>query len=136
MLNEFGILVLNYHLLCLTDFVDDPDTRETIGLSLCGTTTLILLCNIVLIAIDLYSKLSRKLKLWLMKRRFAKNQEEKRAMLLLLSKQYVSHKIDEYVQFVYGKKAKSSKKDKPIGRSANPIHNKKSAVLRKKLEVI
>ena len=33
LLNEFGILVLNYHLLCLTDFVGDPDTRETIGLS-------------------------------------------------------------------------------------------------------
>ena len=68
MLNEFGLLVLNYHMLCLTDFVGDPDTRETIGLSLCGTTTVILLCNIVVIFIDLYSKLAKRLKLWLLRR--------------------------------------------------------------------
>ena len=68
MLNEFGLLVLNYHMLCLTDFVGDPDTRETIGLSLCGTTTVILLCNIVVIFIDLYSKLAKRLKLWLVRR--------------------------------------------------------------------
>jgi hypothetical protein len=108
MVNEFGILVLNYHLLCLTDFVADPDTRGTVGLSLCGTNSLIFFCNIVVIVIELYKKLATKLKLWLLRRAFAKNQEEKRQMLLLLSKQYVSHKCDEYVEIVYGNKLKTS----------------------------
>ncbi len=111
MVNEFGILVLNYHMLCLTDFVADPDTRETIGFSLCGTTSLIFFCNIAVIAFELYKKLATKLKLLLLRRAFAKNQEEKRQMLLLLSRQYVSHKCDEYVEIVYGKKlAKSPRK--------------------------
>jgi hypothetical protein len=100
--------VLNYHILCLTDFVADPDTRETVGLSLCGTTSLFFFCNIIVIDIELYKKLANKLKLWLLRRAFAKNQEEKRQMLLLLSKQYVSHKCDEYVEIVYGKKLTKS----------------------------
>lgn len=54
MLNEFGILVLNYHLLCLTDFVHDPSTREIIGYSLCSCISVILICNIVVVAVDLF----------------------------------------------------------------------------------
>jgi hypothetical protein len=68
MLDEFGILVLNYHLLCLTDFVADADTRETIGFSLCGTTSLILLRNILVICNNLYDKWSKKFKWWLKRR--------------------------------------------------------------------
>ena len=60
-------------------------------------------------------------------------------MLLLLSRQYVSHLADRYVEMVYGKKLKSpTNKKKPLGlkRLANPIYPKKSEVLRETLEVI
>lgn len=31
MVMEFAILLLNYHFFCLTDFVNDPGTRDVIG---------------------------------------------------------------------------------------------------------
>lgn len=54
MIHEFAILVLNYHLLCLTDFVSDPYTRDTIGYSLCSCISIILICNVVVISLDLF----------------------------------------------------------------------------------
>ena len=44
--NEFLILILNYHLICLTQFVADPDRREDIGYSIIFFTTLFLAVNV------------------------------------------------------------------------------------------
>jgi hypothetical protein len=32
--NEFIVLVINYHLLCFTNFLSDPDMREYVGYSM------------------------------------------------------------------------------------------------------
>lgn len=50
LINEFATLVLNYHLLCFTDWVDDVDTREIMGKSLVYTTLINLGINFTLIA--------------------------------------------------------------------------------------
>ena len=50
LMNEFATLVLNYHLMCFTEFVDDVDTREFIGRSLIYTTIINLGINFMLIA--------------------------------------------------------------------------------------
>ena len=44
--NEFLVLILNYHLMCLTEVVSDPDTRVYIGYSLIALTLLYLGLNV------------------------------------------------------------------------------------------
>jgi hypothetical protein len=47
--NEFTTLVVNYHLMCFTSFVPDPDTRELIGTSLVYCTGGNLMINLMLV---------------------------------------------------------------------------------------
>ena len=44
--NEFIVLVINYHLLCFTDFLSDPDMREYVGYSMIVVTSVFLAINI------------------------------------------------------------------------------------------
>jgi hypothetical protein len=90
MVMEFAILLLNYHFLCLTDFVNDPWTRDVIGYSLCSCISFIVFCNILVIIRDLYKQWSTKLKWFLKRKHLIKLHEEKREMLLKLN----SHLVD------------------------------------------
>lgn len=44
--NEFLMLIINYHLMCLTGFVSDPDARVYIGQSIIAFTSLYLGINV------------------------------------------------------------------------------------------
>jgi hypothetical protein len=44
--NEFIVLVINYHLLCLTNFVADPVAREYLGYSMVVVILLFLAINL------------------------------------------------------------------------------------------
>jgi hypothetical protein len=90
MLGKFALLVLNYHLLCLTDFVSDPWTREIIGYSMCSFITLFLSVNMVVICLDLVRQWARKFKMHMMRRQNIKNHCEKLRMLHLLNEQYLT----------------------------------------------
>ncbi len=63
LMNEFATLVLNYHLLCFTDWIPDVQTREIIGQSLIFTTLINLGINFFLILRQSVSLMSRKCKL-------------------------------------------------------------------------
>jgi hypothetical protein len=43
--NEFIVLVINYHLLCFTNFLSDPDMREYVGYSMIMVTCMFLAAN-------------------------------------------------------------------------------------------
>jgi hypothetical protein len=47
--NEFTTLVVNYHLMCFTDFVPDVNTRELLGMSLVYVTGGNLLVNLLFV---------------------------------------------------------------------------------------
>jgi hypothetical protein len=47
--NEFSTLVVNYHLMCFTDFVSEVDTRELVGKSLVYVTGGNLLINLLVV---------------------------------------------------------------------------------------
>ena len=44
--NEFVVLVINYHLLCFTNFVADPVAREYLGYSMVVVTLLFIAINL------------------------------------------------------------------------------------------
>jgi len=46
LINEFIILLLEYHMLCFTDFVYEPDTKFLIGYSMIVVTTSALMFNL------------------------------------------------------------------------------------------
>jgi hypothetical protein len=49
--NEFSTLIVNYHLMCFTSFVPDPDTRELIGNSLVYCTGANLFINVMMVGL-------------------------------------------------------------------------------------
>jgi len=60
MANEFAICILIYHLICLTDFVLDPNTRLVIGDSLILFVFLLIGYNLGLICTDSITKVFRR----------------------------------------------------------------------------
>jgi len=46
MANEFAIIILNYHLISLTDFVLDGTRRSQIGYSMIALVSLVLVVNL------------------------------------------------------------------------------------------
>ncbi len=56
LLNEFTVLVINYHLMCFTNFVGDPDTRVYVGYSLLLVTFLFLEINITFASLRMGQK--------------------------------------------------------------------------------
>ena len=75
--NEFLILILNYHLICLTRFVADPERRENIGYSMIFFTTLFLAINVGLAIRDIFIPYALKMKYCLI--RHKRVQENKKA---------------------------------------------------------
>jgi len=49
MFNEFNLLMVNYHLTSLTDWVSDGDTRAVIGISMIAVTMFGILVNVIVI---------------------------------------------------------------------------------------
>jgi len=50
--NEFSTLVVNYHLMCFTNFVPEPETKEYIGDSLVWFTVANLAVNLAIVAFN------------------------------------------------------------------------------------
>lgn len=74
--NEFFILVINYHLMMFTDYVQDPYTREFIGNSLVCLTGGNLAINVILIFFRSLRQASYRVKLHLAKRKNIKKANE------------------------------------------------------------
>jgi len=64
MFNEFTLLVINYHLMSLTDWVSDGDTREVIGWSMIAVTLFSIAVNLTILAMEQYSLLRHKYLQW------------------------------------------------------------------------
>jgi len=47
--NEFFLLVSIYHMMCFTPYVDDPNTRDWIGISLIACTSFNVILNLVIL---------------------------------------------------------------------------------------
>ena len=71
--NEFLVLVINYHLLCFTNFVDDPLEREYLDYSINGVTCLFIAINLGYASYGMFSKSCKKVKYWFIR---TKNQKK------------------------------------------------------------
>ena len=69
LVNEFLILILNYHLICLTEFVSHPDRRELIGVSMCVVTAFYLAINFGLALRDIITPYLLKIKYFCIQRK-------------------------------------------------------------------
>jgi len=63
MANEFAIIILNYHLICLTDFVLDGTRRSEIGWSMIGLVSLVLLVNLGIHSVFSIKQIKRRYEL-------------------------------------------------------------------------
>jgi len=75
-LNEFSLLVVNYHLMSLTDWVFDADTRDAVGWSMIAVTTLGIAVNLVVLGRENYMLTKRKYRFWQLKRAVEKRNQE------------------------------------------------------------
>jgi len=62
--NEFNLLLVNYHLTCLTDLVQDGDTRYTIGWSMIAVTLVGIVVNLTILGKEQVAKLRLWYKKW------------------------------------------------------------------------
>jgi hypothetical protein len=69
LINEAFTLLINYHLICFTDFVADPSMRKLVGLSLIYTSLSNILINLGLIVAFASLLGARKLKMAYLKLR-------------------------------------------------------------------
>jgi len=60
MFNEMIVLMLIYHLICFTDFVYDPKTRDTVGYSMIFITSLALVFNFGLVFVVAFKVILKK----------------------------------------------------------------------------
>jgi len=74
--NEFFTLLINYHLMMFTDFVQDPLTRELIGNSLIFLTGGNLAINVLLILVRSLRQACYRAKLYLIKMKNIKKAKE------------------------------------------------------------
>ena len=65
--NEWIVLLINYHLLCLTNFVSDPTAREHLGYSLTGVTCLFILINLGYASHGIQTKSCKRVKYWMIR---------------------------------------------------------------------
>jgi hypothetical protein len=79
LMNEFTTLLVNYHLMCFTDWVPDVNTRETVGNSLVYTTCVNLGINFMLIARQSSILVYTKCKLYYLKYKSIKKWESEQA---------------------------------------------------------
>jgi len=71
--NEFTILVVNYHLMSLTDWVYDGNTRYTIGWSMIAVTSLGIFVNLSILARQQFLFLRLKHRKWAYQKAHAKH---------------------------------------------------------------
>jgi len=62
LMNEFTVLVINYHFLCFTDFVSDLPTRIVVGFSLITATGYVIVANIGIILVDSLTQAYKRIK--------------------------------------------------------------------------
>jgi hypothetical protein len=74
--NEFLVLVLNYHLMCFTNFVSDPYTREYLGYSMTVVTCFFIAINLGYAFNGMFSNSCKRLKYWCIR---TKNQKKRYA---------------------------------------------------------
>jgi hypothetical protein len=67
--NEWIVLVINYHLLCLTNFVSDPAAREYLGYSMTVVTCLFLAINLGYAFNGILNKFCKRVKYWCIRTR-------------------------------------------------------------------
>ncbi len=69
LINEAFTLLINYHLICFTDFVADPFMRKLVGLALIYTSLTNIVINLGLIVVFASKLGARKLKMGYLKLR-------------------------------------------------------------------
>ena len=79
--NEFILLLVNYHLTSLTDWVSDGDTRYMIGWAMITVTVLGMTVNLSLLAREIMGDFLLKYKKWKHKRVYEAEQEKWRRRL-------------------------------------------------------
>jgi hypothetical protein len=65
--NETCVILINYHLICFTDFVLDLEKRDQVGYSLIAVTLFNIAVNLSLISYQNMVRLCRKIKLYRLK---------------------------------------------------------------------
>jgi len=73
LINEFLVLVLNYHLMCFTNFVSDPYAREYLGYSMTFATCFFIAVNLGYAFNGMFSNSCKRLKYWCIR---TKNQKK------------------------------------------------------------
>ena len=84
--NEFLALVINYHLLCFTNFVSDPLVREYLGYSMTGMTCLFIAINLGYASNGMFSNYCKRVKYWCIRTKNLKKLEDARKKQLLAIK--------------------------------------------------
>ena len=74
--NEFLVLVLNYHLMCFTNFVIDPYAREYLGYSMTVVTCFFIAINLGYAFNGMFSNSCKRVKYWCIR---TKNQKKRNA---------------------------------------------------------
>jgi hypothetical protein len=65
--NETCVILINYHLICFTDFVLDLEKKDQVGYSLIAVTIFYIVVNLSLISFQNIVTLCRKIKLYRLK---------------------------------------------------------------------
>jgi hypothetical protein len=76
--NEWIVLVINYHLLCFTNFVSDPTAREYLGYSMTAVTCLFLVINLGYALTGILSKSCKRVKYWCIRTKIQRKQNASR----------------------------------------------------------
>jgi hypothetical protein len=61
--NEVIMMILTYHILLFTEFINEPSTRYEIGKSFLGFLALLITVNLIILVVDVLQKYFRKKKL-------------------------------------------------------------------------
>ena len=86
LINEFLVLVLNYHLMCFTNFVIDPYAREYLGYSMTVVTCFFIAINLGYAFNGMFSNSCKRVKYWCIRTKNQKKLDEARKKQLLAIK--------------------------------------------------
>ena len=107
--NEFLVLVINYHLLCFTNFVDDPLASEYLGYSINGVTCLFIAINLGYASNGMFYKSCKTVKYWFIRTKNQKKLDKARKKQLLAVNEaaLVSNDLEEGIRKKVKFKAKT-----------------------------
>ena len=95
--NEVFIAIMNYHILCFADFIQDEPTRELMGFSMIGFVCFNLLTNIGSIMFGEIKKVCISFRLkyyrWKLKKIKKRIREKQEAALLRKNKERISPRL-------------------------------------------